>query len=78
MSKIVNYVCTGSHLQVGPEEVVLGKTRKGIRLEVAIALYAKFMESKTNPKLTEILATRAFDCADIFLGEVDKRLIDPE
>jgi hypothetical protein len=76
----VNYVLTGSRYQVVNDkgetvpEYGVGMFRSGIRLQLAMDLYARMMTEKPMPDkvLARQIAANAFILSEAFLDEMDK------
>lgn len=81
-SNRVEYVVVGSNFQATEKEAGSGRTRNGIKLEMAMNLYEKFVVFAIAPKnldevevkLASMMAESAFTLTEIFLKEMDKQM----
>jgi hypothetical protein len=72
----VEYIVVGSNFRISETEAGAGKTRFGIKLEMAARIYSNSIDVEVwSPESAKEIAKRAFEATEIFLDEVDKHFL---
>jgi hypothetical protein len=77
--EVVQYIVVGSNFRISETEAGAGKTRFGIKLDMAARIYANSIDVEAyDSEGAKEMAKRAFEATGIFLEEMDKHFLTPE